>query len=95
MLESNDIHVFKIRRVFVCMSVRAHVCALLLLQDTFRNMAPYIVCHRGSICVIHVPGEAIGGHCANFSILMQDIILLSALGVKIVLVAGCRPQVSD
>jgi hypothetical protein len=41
------------------------------VTDTFRSMAPYIANHRGSIMVVHVPGEAIGSQCDNFVMLMQ------------------------
>jgi amino-acid N-acetyltransferase len=65
------------------------------VKDTFRSMAPYIATHRGNTVVIHVPGEAIDGQCANFPALVQDIILMQTLGIKIVLVAGCRPQINE
>ena len=65
------------------------------VKDTFRSMAPYIAAHRGKTVVIHVPGEAIDGQCANFPALVQDIILMHTLGIKIVLVAGCRPQINE
>lgn len=65
------------------------------VKDTFRSMAPYIAAHRGQTTVIHVPGEAIDGQCANFPRLVQDIILMQVLGIKVVLVAGCRLQVNE
>ena len=65
------------------------------VKETFRSMAPYIATHRGKTVVIHVPGEAIDGQCANFPALVQDIILMHTLGIKIVLVAGCRPQINE
>ncbi len=65
------------------------------VKETFRSMAPYIATHRGKTVVIHVPGEAIDGQCANFPELVQDIILMHTLGIKIVLVAGCRPQINE
>ena len=65
------------------------------VKETFRSMAPYIATHRGKTVVIHVPGEAINGQCANFPALVQDIILMHTLGIKIVLVAGCRPQINE
>lgn len=65
------------------------------VKETFRSMAPYIATHRGKTVVIHVPGEAIDGQCANFPALVQDIILMQTLGIKIVLVAGCRPQINE
>eukprot|EP00924_Labyrinthula_sp_SR-Ha-C_P005235 maker-scaffold_1-augustus-gene-25.17-mRNA-1 protein AED:0.07 eAED:0.08 QI:0/0/0/1/0/0.5/2/0/572 len=49
----------------------------------FRSMAPYIA-------VIHVPGEVLESDLEDS--ILHDIALLKTLGVKIVLVAGCRPQ---
>jgi amino-acid N-acetyltransferase len=59
--------------------------------DFFREAAPYIHKHRGKIFVIAFAGEVI--ECTEFSQLIQDIAILSALGTKIVLVHGARPQV--
>ena len=56
-------------------------------QD-FRAIAPYIHSHRGKRVVIMLPGEAIGA----LDSLIADIALLHALGLKIVLVHGYRPQ---
>lgn len=65
------------------------------VKEIFRLMAPYIATHRGKTVVIYVPGEAVDGQCANFPALVQDIILMHTLGIKIVLVAGCRPQINE
>ena len=62
-------------------------------QETFRKMASYIAVHRGKTVVIHVPGEVLDKEFVLFESLVQDIILLKTLGINIVLVAGCRPQV--
>ncbi len=59
--------------------------------DFFREAAPYIHKHRGNIFVIAFAGEVI--ECPEFSQLVQDIAILSALGTQIVLVHGARPQV--
>ena len=56
-------------------------------------MASYIAVHRGKTVVIHVPGEVLDKEFVLFESLVQDIILLKTLGINIVLVAGCRPQV--
>ncbi|KAG1661908.1 Amino-acid acetyltransferase [Nymphon striatum] len=53
--------------------------------------APYIHKHRGKIFVIAFAGEVI--ECEEFSQLIEDIAILSALGTQIVLVHGARPQV--
>jgi len=57
----------------------------------FREAAPYIHLHRGKVFVIAFSGEVIEEE--SFSLLIQDIATLSALGARIVLVYGARPQV--
>ncbi|MEE9445951.1 MAG: amino-acid N-acetyltransferase [Cocleimonas sp.] len=59
--------------------------------DFFREAAPYIQLHRGKTFVIAFAGEVIAGE--HFSKLIQDIAILSALGARVVLVHGARPQV--
>lgn len=59
--------------------------------DFFREAAPYIHKHRGKTFVIAFAGEVIED--AAFSQIVQDIAILSALGARIVLVHGARPQV--
>ncbi len=59
--------------------------------DFFREAAPYIHQHRSKTFVIAFAGEVI--ESAAFSQLIQDIAVLSALGAKVVLVHGARPQV--
>lgn len=57
----------------------------------FRHSSPYIHAHRGRTFVIAFPGEAV--EHPGFAGLIHDIALLSALGVRIVLVHGIRPQI--
>jgi amino-acid N-acetyltransferase len=57
----------------------------------FREAAPYIHLHRGKTFVIAFEGEVI--ESAEFSQLIHDIAILSALGARIVLVHGARSQV--
>jgi len=59
--------------------------------DFFREAAPYIDKHRSKVFVIAFAGEVI--ECAEFSQLIQDIAILSALGTRVVLVHGARPQI--
>jgi amino-acid N-acetyltransferase len=59
--------------------------------DFFREAAPYIHLHRGKTFVIAFEGEVI--ESAEFSQLIHDIAILSALGARIVLVHGARSQV--
>ncbi len=57
----------------------------------FREAAPYIHLHRGKTFVIAFEGEVI--ESTEFSQLIHDIAILSALGARIVLVHGARSQV--
>ena len=59
----------------------------------FRAVAPYIHMHRGKTFVVGLTGEAIAaGKLQN---IVQDLALIQAMGVKIVLVHGFRPQVNE
>ena len=61
--------------------------------DWLREVAPYIHAFRGKTFVIGVPGELIEeGHLDH---LVQDVSLLSAMGIRIVIVHGSRPQVVE
>lgn len=68
-----------------------------LANDQFvawlRRVAPYIHAFRGKTFVIGVPGEMIvdGG----INALIQDLSLLHAMGMRIVIVNGCRPQINE
>ena len=57
----------------------------------FRGSASYIANHRSTLAVFHIPGELLAWE--GFSGLMDDIALTWLLGMKIVLVAGCRHQI--
>ncbi|MGB3051481.1 MAG: amino-acid N-acetyltransferase [Polyangiales bacterium] len=59
----------------------------------FRASAPYIHAHRGRTFVIIFGGEAVASK--DLRTLLYDIALLHSLGVRIVLVAGARPQIDD
>ena len=59
----------------------------------FRHSAPYINSHRGKTFVVMFSGEAIADD--NFERIIQDIALLSSLGVRLVLVHGARPQIDE
>ncbi|KAG9413594.1 hypothetical protein AC1031_012821 [Aphanomyces cochlioides] len=59
-------------------------------NEMFRSMSPYINVHRGTKIVIHLCGDLI--ESPVFPTTMQDIALLSSFGIKIILVAGSRPQ---
>lgn len=55
----------------------------------FRQSAPYIRAHRGRTFVIYVPGAVLAGGGAA---LIQDVALLTSLGIHVVVVHGAAPQ---
>ncbi len=57
----------------------------------FRNAAPYIHQHRGKTFVVFFSGETVAR--PGFDALIHDLALLHALGVRLVLVHGARPQI--
>jgi amino-acid N-acetyltransferase len=59
----------------------------------FREVAPYVHAFRGKTFVVAFGGELI--HADALNALVQDLSLLSALGIKLVLVHGSRPQVNE
>lgn len=61
--------------------------------DMIRSSASYIVNHRNSIVVCHIPGELL--EWDGFPDLMDDITLMWSLGIKVVLVVGCRSQIEE
>jgi amino-acid N-acetyltransferase len=59
----------------------------------FRSVAPYIHAHRGKTFVVAIAGELIAaGKLDTFA---QDLALIHAMGIKVVLVHGFRPQVEE
>ena len=59
----------------------------------FRQAAPYIHAFRGRTFVIGFGGEVAQGALAQA--LAQDCNLLAALGIRLVLVHGARPQIEE
>lgn len=59
----------------------------------FRDVAPYVHDFRGKTFIVAFGGELVGDGALNT--LVQDLSLLSALGVRLVLVHGSRPQVNE
>ena len=57
----------------------------------FRAASPYIHAHRGRTFVVQFGGEAVED--PRFNNLVQDLALLSSLGIRLVLVHGVRPQI--
>ncbi|MEQ8315654.1 MAG: amino-acid N-acetyltransferase [Gammaproteobacteria bacterium] len=63
------------------------------IVDWFRASTTYINAHRGKTFVVFLSGEALAHD--NLSNLVVDLSLLHSLGVKLVLVHGARPQISE
>ena len=59
----------------------------------FRSVAPYIHAYRGKIFVVALAGEGIAAGKLNH--IVQDLSILHAMGLKLVLVHGFRPQVNE
>ena len=58
----------------------------------FREVAPYVHAYRGKTFVVGVVGELV--QAGGLNALVQDLSLMQALGIRIVLVHGSRPQVN-
>ena len=58
-----------------------------------RSVAPYIHAFRGKTFVVAFPGELV--MAGALPVLAHDLALLHALGIKIVIVYGARPQVQE
>jgi amino-acid N-acetyltransferase len=59
----------------------------------FRSVAPHIHAHRGKTFVVGIAGEAIAA--GKLESLVQDLALMQAMGIKIVLAHGFRPQLEE
>lgn len=63
------------------------------LIDWFRSSSTYINAHRGKTFVILLSGEALEDD--NLANIIFDLSLLRSLGIRLVLVHGSRPQISQ
>jgi len=61
--------------------------------ETLRMGSPYISAFRGTIFVIHLPGSLVDSDV--FPSVMQDVCLLNAIGIRIVLVLGPGKQIAE
>jgi amino-acid N-acetyltransferase len=59
----------------------------------FRAVAPYIHAYRGKTFVVGMAGEMIAA--GKLNAFAQDLSILHAMGIKIVLVHGFRPQLTE
>lgn len=64
-----------------------------LFVPWFRTVAPYIHSHKGNTFVIGVTGGMIAA--GRLSALVQDLALIHAMNIKIVLVHGFNPQLAS
>ncbi|MFO1274099.1 MAG: amino-acid N-acetyltransferase [Rubrivivax sp.] len=59
----------------------------------FRAVAPYIHAYHGKTFVVAIAGEGIAA--GKLNAFVQDLAILHAMGIKLVLVHGFRPQVNE
>jgi amino-acid N-acetyltransferase len=59
----------------------------------FRAVAPYMHAYRGKTFVVAMAGELIAA--GKLNAFVQDLAILHAMGIKLVLVHGFRPQVNE
>ena len=59
----------------------------------FRSVAPYIHAYRGKTFVVAIAGELVAA--GRLNPFVQDMAILQAMGIKLVLVHGFRPQVNE
>jgi amino-acid N-acetyltransferase len=82
--------------IFTCPKLRKRLMSLVFphtFVPWFRSVAPYIHAHRGKAFVVAMAGElAAAGRLPTFA---QDLAILHAMGIKLVLVHGFRPQLEE
>ncbi|MFI4939048.1 MAG: amino-acid N-acetyltransferase, partial [Burkholderiales bacterium] len=61
--------------------------------EWLRSVAPYVHAFRGKTFVVAFPGELVAA--GGLAELAQDLSLLHAVGIKVVVVHGSRPQVTQ
>jgi amino-acid N-acetyltransferase len=59
----------------------------------FRSVAPHIHAYRGKTFVVALAGEGIAA--GKLNAFVQDLAILHAMGIKLVMVHGFRPQVTE
>ena len=58
-----------------------------------RQVSPYFQQHRGRTFVVYFGGEAVAA--PGFSNLIRDLLLMAAVGIRLVVVFGARPQIEQ
>lgn len=74
--------------------ISIHETSQSFFASIFRQSAPYIALHRGSIMVVHIPGFVLRNK-RQFENIMGDISILHLLGVKLVVVVGVKDQLEQ
>lgn len=64
-----------------------------LFVPWFRSVAPHIHAHRGKTFVVGFSGELVAA--GKLPVFAQDLALMQAMGIKLVLTHGFRPQVEE
>lgn len=59
----------------------------------FRAASPYISSHRGKTFVVYLPGQTVLHE--NLPCIVQDLTLLTSLGVRLIVVHGSAPQIDQ
>ncbi|MDO5101566.1 MAG: amino-acid N-acetyltransferase [Lautropia sp.] len=59
-----------------------------------RQVAPYIHKFVGQTFVMGIPGEVLESR-GRINALVQDLSLLHSIGIRVVIVNGCRPQINE
>lgn len=83
----------------ITQSIRFAMVIMCLMENPvqfvqwLRSVAPYIHAFRGKTFVVAFPGELVTA--GALPVLAQDLSLLHALGIKVVIVHGSRPQVEE
>ena len=83
----------------ITQSIRLAMVIMCLMENPvqfvqwLRSVAPYIHAFRGKTFVVAFPGELVTA--GALPVLAQDLSLLHALGIKVVIVHGSRPQVEE
>eukprot|EP00747_Dinoflagellata_sp_TGD_P052763 gnl/TRDRNA2_/TRDRNA2_148084_c1_seq1.p1 gnl/TRDRNA2_/TRDRNA2_148084_c1~~gnl/TRDRNA2_/TRDRNA2_148084_c1_seq1.p1 ORF type:complete len:564 (-),score=55.94 gnl/TRDRNA2_/TRDRNA2_148084_c1_seq1:53-1534(-) len=61
----------------------------------FRQCAPYIAMHSGSVMVFHLPSFVVFGKQQQFDAVMDDLALLHLMGIRLIVVLGVTEAIND
>ena len=93
-IEPSDVEIVSMNETKQEDSLPPDMLRQLPFVNMFRGSANYIANHRNTLAVYHIPGGLLDLPDPNvFRDLMNDIALTWLLGMKIVIVVGCRHQI--